>query len=173
MSIFLEVTGNALPKAWDSALFAGFFSLLPAGMAVAIFKYRLYDIDLLINRTLVYGVLTAMLGGTYFGSVVLLQTAFRAVTGQGNTVALVISTLAIAALFRPLRRRIQNTIDRRFYRRKYDAARTLAAFSATVRDEVALERVTGELKRVVQETMQPAHVSLWLRQSGDESRLRQ
>ena len=131
-SILLEVTGNAPSEAWDSVLFAGSLSLLPMGIAVAILKYRLYDVDLLINRTLVYGVLTALLAGAYFGSVFLLQTAFRAVTGQGSTLALVISTLAIAALFTPLRRRIQNVIDRRFYRRKYDATRTLAAFSAKV-----------------------------------------
>ncbi len=169
VTILLEVTGNGLPKPWDSALFAGALTLLPVGIAVAILKYRLYDIDLLINRTLVYGVLTAILAGTYFASVVLLQMAFRAVTGQGSPVALVISTLAIAALFMPLRRRIQNIIDRSFYRRKYDAARILAAFSATARDEVDLEKLTGELVTVVQETMQPAHVSLWLRMSGDES----
>ena len=133
-------------------------------MAVAILKHRLYDIDLLINRTLVYGVLTALLAGTYFGGVVLLQIAFRAVTGQGNAVAIVISTLAIAALFMPLRSRIQNIIDRHFYRRKYDAARTLAAFSIRMRDEVDLEKLTGELVSVVRETMQPAHVSLWMRE---------
>ena len=164
-----DLSGHALPESWAGFVYIALFLFLALGMAMAILKYRLYDIDLVINRTLVYGVLTAMLASTYFGSVVLLQTAFRAVTGQGNTVALVISTLAIAALFTPLRRRIKNVIDRRFYRRKYDAARTLAAFSAMARDEVDLERLTGELVTVVQDTMQPAHVSLWLRKSEDES----
>ena len=149
-------------------LIPAFLLLLTAGMAVAILKHRLYDIDILINRTLVYGVMTAMLAGTYFGGVVLLQMAFRAVTGQENAVAIVISTLAIAALFMPLRGRIQNIIDRRFYRRKYDAARTLAAFSIRMRDEVDLEKLTGELVTVVRETMQPAYVSLWMRKSGNE-----
>ncbi len=149
-------------------LIPAFLLLLTAGMAVAILKHRLYDIDILINRTLVYGVMTAMLAGTYFGGVVLLQMAFRAVTGQENAVAIVISTLAIAALFMPLRGRIQNIIDRRFYRRKYDAARTLAAFSIRMRDEVDLEKLTGELVTVVRETMQLAYVSLWMRKSGNE-----
>ena len=166
VGIFLEVTGTPLPNIWDAVLFVGSFSLLPAGIAVAMLKYRLYDIDLLINRTLVYGALTAMLVGTYFGSVVLLQTAFRAVTDQGGSVAFVISTLAIAALFMPLRGAIQSAIDRRFFRRKYDAALTLAAFSAKMRDEVDLERLGDQLVTVVKETMQPAHVSLWLHNQG-------
>ena len=143
---------------------------LPFALIVSILRYRLWDIDVVLNRALVYASLTAALAGTYFGSVVLLQMAFRGVTGQGNAVAIVISTLAIAALFMPLRRRIQNVIDRRFFRRRYDAARTLAAFSATVRDEVDLERLTGELVAVVENTMQPAHVSLWLREPGDSQR---
>ncbi len=168
VTLLLEITGNPLPKAWDSALLAGFLSLLPAGVALAILKYRLYDIDFLINRTLVYGVLTAVLAVTYFGSVVVLQTAFRTITGQGSTVALVVSTLAIVALFSPLRNRVQVIIDRRFYRRKYDAARTVAGFSATARDEVDLERLTRNLVTVVQDALQPAHVSLQLRGSDDE-----
>ena len=162
--LYEEVTGNAIPDSWDAVLFGGFLSLLPAGMAMAILKYRLYDIDLVINRTLVYGTLTALLGGFYFGSVIGLQATFRATTGQGGgEMAIVISTLAIAALFMPLRRRIQVLIERRFYRRRYDAALTLAAFADRMRDEVDVERLTGELVTVVEQTMQPTHVSLWLR----------
>ena len=137
--------------------------VLPLSFAVSILRYRLWDIDVFVNRALVYGGLTATLLGTYFGIVIGTQAAFRAVTDQGSGVAIVISTLTIAALFQPLRGRVQEFIDRRLYRRRYDAARTLAAFSARMRDEVDLERLSEALVDVVGETMQPAHVSLWLR----------
>jgi hypothetical protein len=137
--------------------------LLMISIVVAVLRYRLYDIDLLINRTLVYGSLTALLVLVYFGGVTATQAVFRALTGQGSTLAVVVSTLVIAALFNPLRWRIQSFIDRRFYRKKYDARKTLEAFSATLRHETDLDALSGDLVGVVRETMQPAHVSLWLR----------
>ena len=135
----------------------------PISMGIAIVRYRLYEIDLLINRTLVYGSLTATLVTLYFGGIVVLQRVFVLLTGQQSTLAVVASTLLIAALFTPLRRRIQRFIDRRFYRRKYDARKTLEAFSASLRDETDLDALSNDLVGVVRETMQPAHVSLWLR----------
>jgi hypothetical protein len=136
---------------------------LPVAAGIAILKYRLYEIDIIINRTLVYGTLTAMLVALYFGGVVVLQGVFVALTGERSTLAVVASTLLIAALFNPLRRRIQFFIDRRFYRSKYDAAKTLEAFSAKLRDETDLDALSDNLVGVVRETMQPAQVSLWLR----------
>ncbi len=162
-----DATGGA-NRLWKNLLedavtlsFAG----VPVAIGIAVLKYRLYDIDVLINRTLVYGSLTAMLALVYFGGVTATQAIFRALTSQEQQpqLAIVVSTLVIAALFNPLRRRIQGFIDRRFYRRKYDAVKTLEAFSAKLRDETDLDALNAELVGVVRETMQPAHVSLWLR----------
>ena len=136
---------------------------IPVATGIAILRYRLYNIDVLINRTLVYGTLTAMLAAVYFGGVVTLQSVLRALTGQESQLAVVVSTLAIAALFNPLRRRIQGFIDRRFYRSKYDARKTLETFSARLRDETDLDALNNELVSVVRQTMQPTHVSFWLR----------
>ena len=136
---------------------------VPTAVGIAILRYRLYEIDLLINRTLVYGSLTVALVAVYFGAIVVSQRLFVLITGEKSTLAVVASTLLIAALFNPLRRRIQGFIDRRFYRRKYDAAKTLEAFSIKLREETDLEALNNELVGVVRETMAPAHVSLWLR----------
>jgi hypothetical protein len=148
---------NLLDAATNTALYAA--------VGVAVLRHRLYDIDLLINRTLVDGSLTGTLALVYFGGVTATQALFRALTGQEQLpqYAVVASTLVIAALFNPLRRRIQRFIDRSFYRRKYDAAKTLEGFSTKLRDETDLEALKGDLVEVVGETMQPAHVSVWLR----------
>jgi hypothetical protein len=143
-------------------IFAVAFLLIPLSIGFSILRYRLYDIDLLINRTLVYGTLTVSLALVYVGLIFALQSLFQGMFHQNNGVAIVISTLAIAALFQPLRRGLQRVIDRRFYRRKYDAAKTLEAFSATLRNEVDLSQLSEQLIAVVQETMQPAHVFLWV-----------
>jgi len=145
------------------------FAGVPVAIGFAVMRYRLYDIDIIINRTLVYGSLTAMLVAIYFGGVAMMQALFRAFTGQEEQpqLAVVVSTLAIAALFNPLRKRIQSFIDRRFYRRKYDARKTVEAFSARLRDEMDLETLNRDLAGVIEETLQPAHVSLWLRSDGN------
>ena len=139
-------------------------AIVPLSLSVAVLRFRLYDIDVVINRTLVYSSVTVMLGLAYFGSVATLQYALRVLTGHEvqQQLIIVVSTLAIAALFNPLRRRIQSTVDRRFYRSKYDAATTLDAFNSRLRDETDLASLNEDLVSVVRETMQPEHVSLWL-----------
>jgi hypothetical protein len=162
---FVPAIGRSGPvgeMAGETIVYA-FLLLIPLSIGVAILRSRLYDIDVIINRTLVYGSLTVMLVAFYFGVIVLLQRVFVVFTGEKSTLAVVASTLLIAALFNPLRRRIQSFIDRRFYRRKYDAGKTLESFSSKLRDETDLEALNDELVSVVRETMQPAHVSLWLR----------
>ncbi len=145
---------------WISSLYG---LIIPFAVGIAVLRYRLYDIDLIIRRTLQYGLLTVMLGGVYFGMVILLEQAFRAVTGQESPLAVVLSTLVIYFLFNPLRRRLQALVDRRFYRQKYDAARALEEFSAAARREVELEQLTKQLADVVEQTVSPQEVSVWLK----------
>lgn len=163
ISVFGAASDNVLAHLFVMASLLG----LAVAIGAAILRYRLYDLDLLVNRTLVYGALTATLGVLYFASILLLQGIFFAFTGAQQTqLVTVLSTLAIAALFSPVRSRLQRFIDRRFFRRKYDAARTLAAFGATLRDETNLAQLATHMLRVIEETMQPAQVSLWLKQDS-------
>jgi RsiW-degrading membrane proteinase PrsW (M82 family) len=164
--VWITVFGQStrgLPEAIVALSFLLVIPSIPLATGIAILRYRLYDIDRIINRTLVYGSLTVTLVALYFGGIVVLQRIFVTLTGQQSTLAVVASTLLIAALFTPLRRRIQGFIDRRFYRSKYDARKTLEAFSAQLREETDLNALSEDLVGVVRETMQPAHVSLWLR----------
>jgi hypothetical protein len=162
------------PNGFLGVLITNSFSLIslliPISLGLAMFRYRLWDIDVIINRTLVYGALTLILTGVYVGLILGLQALLARITRQNNSVAIVVSTLVIAALFHPLRRRIQRVIDRRFYRSKYDSAKIVADFSATLRQEVDLDTLRDRLLGVVQETMQPAHVSLWLRPTPQDGK---
>jgi hypothetical protein len=160
------------PRMLSMLLMDAFMLFIPLSIGVAVLRARLFDIDVIINRTLVYGSLTAILALLYFGGVTMTQSVFQTLTGQGRLpqLAIVASTLVIAALFNPLRRRIQSFIDRRFYRSKYDAMKTLEGFSARLRDETDLQALNDELVGVVRETMQPTHVSLWLRSGTDPQR---
>jgi PDZ domain len=161
-SVVPSVTHWAIVPLPDWAA-VGSFALFPGAIGVAILRYRLFDIDVIINRTLVYGSLTAVLAGLFAGLSILSQRLVLAVTGQESQAAVVLAALAVTALFQPLRVRVQTLVDRRFYRRKYDAGRTLEQFASQLRDEVELDHLTDRLVAVVQDTMQPAHVSLWLR----------
>ena len=164
ITVFGQSTLRGLPGAIVALSSLLVIPSIPIATGIAILRYRLYDIDLIINRTLVYGSLTVMLALLYFGGVSAIQALFGALTGHEEQpqLAIVVSTLVIAALFNPLRQRIQSFIDRRFYRSKYDAAKTLEAFSAKLRDETDLDALSDDLTSVVSETMQPAHVSVWL-----------
>ncbi|HAL25188.1 MAG TPA: hypothetical protein DCP25_00405 [Chloroflexi bacterium] len=165
LAFVLIVLGNAIPGDLGTWLFPLAFVVLgtlPIAIAIAIFRYRLYDIDVLIRRTLVYAAVSAVLLAAYIGGVALFQTILAPFIA-GNGVAVAISTLAVVALFQPVRRRIRAAVDRRFYRSRYDAERTLDAFAGRLRDEVDLESVRADLLQAVRETVQPAHASVWLR----------
>src|SRR5215208_7186202 len=165
--VLTETISEAIGLRWLE--WAGFVVVIatlvgfPISIGIAIVRYRLYEIDTLINRTLVYALLTAILAAVYFGGIVVLQSIFVVLTGEKSTLAVVAFTLAIAALFNPLRRRVQALVDRRFFRRKYDAVKTLAAFSTRLREETDLDALRDDVVEVARDTMQPEHVSLWLR----------
>lgn len=164
--LFWFVIPGPLAKLWN-VVFLLAVVILPAAIGIAMLKYRLYDIDVIINRALVYAPLSVTIAASYMGGVIGLQALSRAAVGQHSDLAIAIVTLAVAALFNPLRRRLQRFVDRRFYRHKYDASRTLAALSSRLRDEVDLDQMAGDLTTVIQETMQPATVGLWLRETSE------
>jgi len=155
------------PPAWLSAAQSASllsFGLIPVAIVFAVLRYRLYEIDVIIRRTLVYAALVGCLATLYLGGVYAIQTTVRTVSGQSGTLAVTVATLLVAAAFQPLRGRIQRAVDHRFYRGRYDAARTLESFSGRLREQVEIEMVSGEVLDVVRQTLQPAHVSLWLRE---------
>ena len=152
--------------AMGDILVNSFFIWAIVGIGIALIRHNLYGVDVIIRRTLIYGVLTVILAGVYLTGIILLQRGFRALSGQESQLAIVLSTLAIAGLFNPLRQRIQQVVDKRFYRRKYNAKEVLASFAQKARDEVDLTLLTNELMQVVRETVQPSHVSLWLKEES-------
>jgi hypothetical protein len=174
-SEYLQVLGfndpHSLSQLSDPLLLLIGYLPIPLSIGIALLRYRLWDIDHVINRALVYGLLTLILAGVYLGLVFGAQSLLVGMIGRNDGIVIVGSTLIIAVLFQPLRHRIQQVIDRRFYRRKYDAAKTLAVFSATLRQEVDLDDLSRQLVAVVQETMQPTHISLWLHKTDQESKL--
>ena len=156
-------TENAVRNILGNAISTFAFLMIPLGIGISILRHRLYDIDVIIRRTMQYSIVSAVLAAVYFGSITVIQGGVTAVTGTQSPLAIVLSTLLVAALFSPLRRRVQTAVDRRFYRQKYDAQQILAQFAQTARDEVELENLTNELTRIVQETMQPEQASIWLK----------
>jgi hypothetical protein len=168
LSVLKQILGVRVPPIVDEISFVVTLQALWVAIGFAVLNYRLYDVDVVVNRTLVYTVLTTVLALLYFGSIALLQAVLIALTGQGAQLAVVASTLLIAALFNPIRHRTQDLVDRRFYRNKYDAEQVLAAFSDKLRDETDLERLSEDLLVVVRETVQPEHAGLWLRERSRE-----
>ena len=156
-------TEKAVRNILGNAISTFAFLMIPLGIGISILRHRLYDIDVIIRRTMQYSIVSAVLAAVYFGSITVIQGGVTAVTGTQSPLAIVLSTLIVAALFSPLRRRVQTAVDRRFYRQKYDAQQILAQFAQTARDEVELENLTNELTRIVQETMQPEQASIWLK----------
>lgn len=162
------IVGEESQATWAVVPFYVAIGIIPVAIANAILRFRLWEIDLIVRRTLIYAVLTGLLAATYFGMVVTLQTLFGSLTGERSPVLIVVSTLVIAALFAPLRRRVQAVINRRFFRQRYDAEQILARFAGKARDEVELDSLTSEIVGIVEETMRPERVTLWLRSASPE-----